>query len=227
MRMLGARAGLPLFRWDLVYLGAQLLSDERPPVKALADDVHAALSKLAAQRAALEQCEDAVIIALALVSKRDKRRDALLIETGGVARAADKAAYATLFPKRSPSALARLGLAAESAEINRILGEIAKLPADHPVRAYEKRLTAAEHALKDAATQSDEAATALALQRSAIRRLKLELDQQRLKTHGQLMVLLTDKAETESFYRATMRPPGEEEASAPADEAPAAPPPPA
>lgn len=223
MRMLGAKASLPIFRWDLVYLCAQLLGDERADVKALASPIQACLTKLCSGRAALEQSEDAAIVANALVNKRDKRRDALLIEAGGVARATDKAVYATLFPKLSPSAMARLGFAAESAEISRILGELAKLAANHPVRvAYEQELSDAEKGLKDAGEQSDEAVTALALQRSEIDRLKLEMDQLRLKTHGQLVALLADKSEAESFYRPTMSAPGQEKIVV--EEAPAAPP---
>lgn len=225
MRMLGAKASWRVFRWDLVYLIAELLGDERADVNAIAVPVQTCLGKLVAGRAALEQAEDAVIIASAQLNKRDKRRDTLLIEVGGVARVADKAVYSALFSKHNPSATARLNLTAESAEISRILGELAKLPANHPVRAaYEQELTLAEAALKAAEAQSDEAVTALALQRSEINRLKLEVDQQRLKTHGQLLVVLMDKAEADSFYRPTTSVPGEEEEESAEPEAPEVPP---
>jgi hypothetical protein len=226
MRMLGMKASWHVHRWDLVYLIAELLGDERPDVKALATPVQTCLGKLVAGRAALEQAEDMVIVASALVNKRDKRRDKLLIQTGALSRVSDKAVYATLFPKHNPSATGRLKIDAESAEISRILGELAKLPADHLVRVtYEKGLGDAEKALREAAGQSDDAVTALALQRSEMGRLKLEVDQQRLKTHGQLLTLLTDKAEADSFYRPTTSSPGEDESSEPeAVDAPAAPP---
>lgn len=105
---------------------------------------------------------------------------------------------------------ARLSLDAESIEIGRILGELAKLPADNLLRtAYEKELTEAEALLKKASAQSDQATTAFALQRSHLDRFKLTLDQQRLTTHGSLLVLLKSKAEADAFFRPTSTPPGE------------------
>ena len=217
MRMLGDKTSLQSFRWDLVYLIAQLLADKRPGVSALAAALQAAVNKLATERAAFEQVEDQSIVATALLNKSDKRRDDLLVATGGMARSSDRAVYETLFGKLSPSATGKLGLAAESMEISRIVGELAKLPADHPVRiTYEAALNDAEVALKAASSQSDSAETALALQRSQIGRLKVELDQRRLETHGQLVALLKDKAEADSFFRATTAAP---EDTAPVDKA--------
>jgi hypothetical protein len=211
MRMLGFKASLQAFRWDLVYLAAQLVSDKRPGVSGLAGPIQGYLAKINEERSAFEKAEDAVIVVSALLNKSDRLRDELLIEAGGVARASDKAVYETLFPNASPSATARLGIAAESAEVSRILGEIAKLPADHPVRAaYEKELQDAEAAVKVTAGQSDDAATAMALQRSHLDRFKLEVDKARLETHGQLVVLLKDKAEAEAFFRPTTKSPVEE-----------------
>lgn len=213
MRMLGVKASLSTFRWDLIYLLAQLTSDSRPGVNALAAGVQVLLGKVASERAVLEQAEDALIVAQAMVNKRDKHRDGVLIEAGGVARALDKALYGTLFPKQSPSATARLGIDEESAEVSRILGELGKMPVDHPVRsAYLQEMTEAEAGVKAADGQSDQAVTALALQRSQLDRFKLEADQGRLAVHGQLVSLLKDKAEAEAFFRPT--------SSSPADEAP-------
>jgi hypothetical protein len=105
---------------------------------------------------------------------------------------------------------ARLGVDAESTEIDRILGELAKLPADSALRlSYEKPLTEAEALLKTASKQSNQATTSFALQRSQLERFKLELDQQRLVTHGSLLVLLKSKAEADAFFRPTSTPPGE------------------
>lgn len=223
MRMLGFKASLQTFRWDLVYLRAQTITDERPEVKALAVPVEGLLSQIAAERDALEKAEDAAIVAAALVNKRDRSRDEVLVEAGGVARATDRAVYEVLFPSHSPTATARLGVAAESAQVSRILGELAKLPADHPLRKeYESELQDAEAAVKSAVAQNDDAATALALQRSQIDRFKLAMDKARLETHGQLVALLKDKAAAESFFRPTTRSPSEEAPEAGPD--PAAPP---
>lgn len=229
MRLLGYKTPLTTFRWDLIYLIAQLGSDDRPGVSDLAPSVQAVLTRIDAERAAYEQTEDAVIVAGALVDKKDLRRDKALIAAGGVARATDAEIYKTLFPRLNPSLTARLGIAAESAEIGRILGEIAKLPADNLLRTtYEQELTEAEALVKTADKQSDQAATAFALQRSQIDRFKLKIDQQRLATHGSLLVLLKSKAEADAFYRPTSTAPGEpaaKDTQAPeAPKAPAAPP---
>ena len=222
MRLLGHKTNLATFRWDLIYLIAQLGSDDRPGVADLAPPVQAVLAQIDAERAAYEQAEDAVVVAGALLDKKDLRRDKALIAAGGIARATDEKVYKTLFPKLNPSLTARLGLDAESVEISRILGEMAKLPADSLLRtAYEQELTAAEAMVKTAGAQSDQATTAFALQRSQIDRFKLTIDQQRLATHGSLLVLLKSKAEADAFYRPTSTPPGEPAAKD--TEAPAAP----
>lgn len=223
MRMLGHKAGVSTFRWDLVYLKAQLLADERAEVKALATPVQGLLTTIRTRRDALEDAEDAVIVAAALLQRKDKGRDGLVVEAGGVARAVDKASYAILFPKLNPSATARLPIDEESAEMSRILGEMANLPPDHPVRqAYEQELTAAEAAVKAADAQSDAAVTELALQRSQLDRFKLEMDQARLAIHGQLLTLLKNKAEADGFFRPTTNPPSP---ASPSPDEPASPPP--
>ncbi|MFS8068643.1 MAG: hypothetical protein ACMG6S_19975 [Byssovorax sp.] len=210
MRLLGTKTTLAAFRWDLIYLSAQLVSDERPGVSDLAPPVQALLAQTDAEHAAYQQTEDAVIVAGALVDKKDSRRDKILVAAGGVTRATEAEVYKTLFPRLNPSLTARLGIDAESTEVDRILGELAKLPADSALRiSYEKPLTEAEALLKVASKQSDQAATSFALQRSQLERFKLTLDQQRLVTHGSLLVLLKSKTEADAFFRATSTPPGE------------------
>lgn len=202
MRMLGLDASVSTFRWDIIYLLAQLTSDTRPGVAALAPPIQALLDQLSVERAAFEAAEDAMIIATALLNKNDKHRDSVLIEAGGVARAADKAVYKVLFGKLNPSHTARLAIDEESVEVARILGELDKLAEDHPIRAaYRAELLEAEAAVKAAGGQADEAATALALARSRLDRFKLECDTQRLVVHGQLVALLKDKAEADAFFR--------------------------
>jgi len=215
MRLLGSSSPLSAFRWDLLYLLAELGTDERPGVAELAPPVQNALQALANERAAFEEAEDQAIIAMALLHKRDKKRDRLLITLGGIARATVTEIYERLFPKRNPSQTAKLGIDEESAEMARILGEIDNLPEDHPLReGYGKSLADAQAALLVAKTQMDKAETTLALQRSQLGRFKLSLDKLRLETHGKLMVLLKDKAEVEAFFRATTKAPLEEKAPA-------------
>lgn len=215
MRMLGVKASLATFRWDLVYLIARLTADDRAEVIALAPLAQAMRDQLAAQRVAQEGAEDAQILASALLGKRDERRDEIVKILGGVARATDKGAYAVLFPNVNPSATARLPIDEESAEIARILGELGTMPDESPLRAaYLVPLTHAETDLKVADLQADAAATALALERSQTARTKLAIDKGRLEVHGKLVVLLKDKAAVEAFFRPTTRTPGEAEETA-------------
>lgn len=215
MKMLGPKAPVASFRWDLVYLLAQLTADTRPEVKALAPAIDQHLTLLKAERDSLEAAEDAAIVATALLRKRDVTRDKILVEAGGVARATDEAVYRTLFPNLSPTNTARLGVNAESAHIDRILGELTALPAGHPLReSYLQDLQEAETATKLADKKNEAAATALALQRSQVGRFKLTLDKVRLETHGKLLSLLKDKEEAESFFRPTTRAPAEDEPTA-------------
>jgi len=208
--MLGYKTSVSAFRWDLVYLLAQLTSDTRPGVAALGAPIQLLMATLQAERGAFEAAEDAAVVATALLQKKDRHRDEVLIEAGGVARASDKAVYGILFPQLNPSLTARLSLADESAQIARILGELAKLPADHPLRTeYQAELVAAEAAVKAADDQSDQAATALALQRSQLDRFKLECDQGRLVAHGQLVTLLKSKSEADAFFRPNTSAPAE------------------
>lgn len=210
MRLLGTKSNLAAFRWDLIYLVAQLTSDDRPGVPDLAPPVQTVLAQLDTERAAYEQAEDTVIVAAALLDKKDQRRDKVLIAAGGVARATDADIYKTLFPKLNPSLTARLTIDEESAAVSRILGELAKLPADNILRTtYEKALTEAEAMVKNAGARSDEAITAFALQRSQLDRFKLAVDQQRLATHGSLLILLRSKSDADAFFRPTNTPPGE------------------
>ncbi|MFO0587285.1 MAG: hypothetical protein U0441_07095 [Polyangiaceae bacterium] len=210
MRVFGGKASIETFRWDFVYLAAQTLSDKRQDVLALAPSIQAKLGEIKTERDALEAAEDQEIFATALLNKRDRARDEVLVVAGGVTRNQDKALYQTLFGKLSPSETAKLGLDAESKEVARILGEIGKLPANHPIRVtYEADITSSEAELKTAKTGSDAADTALALQRSQMFRFKLDLDKFRVELHGKLLALLKDKEEANSFFRPTKLSPEE------------------
>ncbi len=230
MRMLGTRCSLSVFRWDLLYLLARLLADKRSEVKVLGGTVQAHLDALRARRDTHEGAEDAVVIAGALLNKEDEERDKVLLEMGGVARARDKDMYKALFATYSPSKTARLPIQEESAEVRRILGELASLPIDHPLRVtYEKPLATSEKLVVAASKRSDEAATQLSLQRAQTERFKLSVDKGRLSVHGSLVVLTKDKDEAESFFRPTATDPDAtgDESGTPTVAAPAAPPGPA
>jgi len=202
MRLLGSDSSLAAFRWDFVYLLAQLTTDERPGVSDLAAPIENAIQATETRRLALEQAQAAAITASALVAKRDKGRDRLIVKMGGVARATDREVYERLFPKLNPSQTAKLGTDAETVEVTRILAEIKGLDAAHPLRmTYETNLEQAQAALAAAKSQSNAADMTLALERSHVTRCKQDWDKLRLETHGKLVALLADRTEADSFFR--------------------------
>lgn len=146
MRLLGAASSLATFRWDLIYLLAQLTTDDRAGVSSLAGPVEAAIGDLDGRRTAFEQAQAAAVIASAMVAKRDKGRDRLIVEMGGLTRATERDVYKRFFPKLNPSKTAKLGIDAETVEVTRILGEMKGLDAAHPVRLGYEALRAARGA---------------------------------------------------------------------------------
>lgn len=210
MRLLGVDSTLATFRWDLLYLLAQLSSDERPGVADLAAPIESAVNAVEARRAALEQSQAAVVIASAMMAKRDKKRDRVITKMGGVARATEREIYERFFPKLNPSQTAKLGIDAESVEVARILGEMKTLDTTHPLRlAYEANLTSTQEALALTKKSADEAEVNLTLERSQVARSKQEWDKLRLETHGKLVALLADKGEADAFFRPAANVPGE------------------
>jgi len=227
MRVFGPKAPLFRFRWDLTYLLAALLADHRAAVQNLAPAVEALLVDLRKEREAFESAEDLVVIATAKRDRRDEDVDSRLIMLGGVSRAVDKDIYERLFPGRAPSALTKLGLNKQMLENERILGELATLPASHPVRVeYEAVLTADMNELRASIKASNEAEVGLKLARSHARQLKAKLDTARVETHGKLQALLGSRKEADSFFRTVTTAPGEvdEEGGEDIEETPAIPP---
>lgn len=206
MRNMGIASKSAAFQWELLYLFSQLSTDQRPGVAALAPPVESAMNSLDARMGAYDQARAAVVIATALLHKRDKARDGLILELGGVARATGHQTYKQLFPRYSPSQTAKLAVDAETEEVTRILAEIATFAATHPLRVqYEAKLMAAQADVDAAKGQLGAAEVALKLERSQMQRCKVDLDKLRLETHGKLVALLTDKTEADSFYRPTTR----------------------
>jgi hypothetical protein len=206
MKLLGVASRPAAFRWDLLYLFSQLETDDRAGIATLAPPVEVAMQTLETRQIAYDEAQKAVIVATALVAKRDKVRDRLIVELGGVARATGREAYLQLFPRYNPSQTTKLGMDLETDEVTRILGELGTLPATHPLRLkYEKPLSDAEADFSAALAQFDAAEVALKLERSQMQRCKVDLDKLRLETHGKLLALLADKAEADAFYRPTLR----------------------
>lgn len=210
MRLLGTASSSAAFRWDLLYLCSQLIADDRTGVVALAPAVETGMNVLETRQMAYDQAHAAVIKATAIVVKRDTNRDRLILELGGVARATGRGTYTQLFPKYSPSVTAKLGMDAESEEVERIVGELGSLGATHPLRLkYEKALSDAQTDFLVARGQLASAEVALKLERSQMQRCKEDLDKLRLETHGKLLALLADKSDADSFYRPTSTAPDE------------------
>lgn len=210
MRLLGPKSTLSAFRWDLVFLyGGINAADNAPAVKALAPTVLGLITKLKAERSDFEDVENAWMVALALRTRRDNQVDAMTVELGGVARATDKAAYAILFPTLNPSQVTKLALADQLKENHRIQKELEGFPADHDLRKeYGADFLAEIAALEHADAVVDEADVALALARSKVRQLKLQLDKDRLGIHAQLVGILGDKKAADSFFRPASTEPG-------------------
>ncbi|AKF11432.1 hypothetical protein [Sandaracinus amylolyticus] len=212
MRMLGSSSSLATFRYDLVFLHASLLADDRPAVNALAPRVAAKLAELRAERDAFELAEDAAVVLRARKARRDAVLDKQVIGFGGHVRAIDPTLYAVFFKSLSPSRVAKLGLDDELEQVRRIVGELARLPADHAERAaYETSLRGALDALVTAKAASNEADTALALARSRVEQFKLELDRTRVELHGQLVTLSRSKGEADDFFRPTATAPANDD----------------
>ncbi len=210
MRMLGVDSALAAFRWDLVYLLAQLTTDDRPGVTDLAPPVQTGLEELTATRDSFEEAQGAAVVSAAMVNKRDMGRDRIIMQMGGVARATQEMVYKQLFTRLNPTKTTRLGIDEETTEVRRLLGELNTLDERHPLRvAYETSLAQAQSALQVAKTHDNEAEVTLTLERSNVRRVKMNLDRLRLETHGKLLALLKDKAEADAFFRPTQSAPGQ------------------
>ncbi len=225
MRLLGPKSTLSTFRWDLVFLyGGINAAENAPAIKALAPTVLGFITKLKAERSDLEDTENAWMVALALRARRDNQVDATTVELGGVARATDKEAYGILFPRLNPSQITKLALADQLTENHRIQKELEALPADNELRQeYGAELLAEITALENADKAVDEADVAIALARSKVRQLKLQLDKDRLGIHAQLVGILGNKKAADSFYRPASTEPGDKEAATTSDPANAPP----
>lgn len=212
MRLLGKKVTVPTTRWDLVYLDGSLVADDRPDVNAVAPSVTDLLKEVRAERDSLEKAEDLVVLAKARRQRRDQAVDRLVVRLGGVTRATDKALYAQLFPKRSPSEIGKLSLTEQVTENERIVAELATLSASHPVRVdFEKPLAQALSALRTAMKDFEAAEVQLAMARTRLAQLRVKVDKVRVEAHGKLLTILGSRKEADSFFRPEKIAPSEEE----------------
>ncbi len=221
MRLLGPKSRLSVFLWDLVFLYAGINAAENvPAIKALAPTVLGFITKLKAERSDLEDAENAWMVALALRARRDNQVDLTTVEIGGVARVTDKETYSVLFPRLNPSQVTKLALDEQLQENRRIQKELEALPADHELRhEYGAEFLAEIEALENADKAVDEADIALALARSKVRQLKLQLDKDRLGIHGILVGILGNKKAADGYFRPATTEPGTKEPATTGDAA--------
>lgn len=201
MRVLGDRASIDAFRFDLVYLEASLLADDRPEVSAIAARVRARISQLRAERDLFETAEDAAVVVTARKGRRDTALDRLVVTFGGHVRAVSPTLYSVFFRAITPTAIARAALQTEVLHVQRIIGELDALPADHAQRSYAPAFRTSLEALVLADQASQEADVSLALARSRLQQFKLATDRLRVEIFGELQTLLGSKEEADSFFR--------------------------
>ncbi|MBL8679539.1 MAG: hypothetical protein JNK05_10255 [Myxococcales bacterium] len=211
MKQLGTDASLTTIRLDLVFLHASLLSDERPEVQALATPIGVLIEQLRTERDVYERAQDAAVVTTARQGRRDATLDRLVVTFGGVARSVSPRLYDVFFAALSPSGVARAKTSREIAEVQRILGELARLDASDPLKAYEAPLRSALSALQASDTASEQTDTALALARSRLVQFKLRVDRVRVETHGKLQVVHGDRKLASEYFRSTTRTPEEDE----------------
>jgi len=103
-------------------------------------------------------------------------------------------------------------------ENHRIPKELEALPTDYDLRQqYGAELLAEIKALENTDKAVDEADVALALARSKVRQLKLQLDKDRLGIHAQLVGILGDKKAADSFFRPAATEPGHKDVATTGD----------
>jgi hypothetical protein len=215
MKQLGTDASLTAIRLDLVFLHASLLADEKADVQALATPIGTLLEQLRAERDVFERAQDAAVVTSARQGRRDSSLDRLVVTFGGVTRALSPKLYDVFFGALSPSGVARAKTSREIAEVQRILGELARLEPADPLRTYESPLRAALASLQAADTASEQTDTALSLARSRLVQFKLRVDRVRVETHGKLLVLHGDKSLAEEYFRKSTRAPEDEDDAEP------------
>jgi hypothetical protein len=204
MRILGPDATLTDFRLDLVHLASRLRADKREPLQALAPRVEAQRTSLLADRGALEDAEDQLVAAGAIVSARDadlddeEKRFALAAKLAGAEKA--------LFPV-APSKLTNAPLDEEIQLVRDQLAKLAERPADDDLRVtWEPILRAALDAVVAAKAAKSSEQSDLAVARSRVAQRKTAADSFRVEVWGSINALVQDKAAADAFFRSRTLP---------------------
>jgi len=141
----------------LLCAGAACKADKQSEVKQVGDEFLERHKQLKTVRGGVEDAEDGLVIADAVVGRSDAARDASLVSLGVFVDALGGDDGTRLF-RMSASVIVKLGYQRKTYEIEAILTRIRQYPEDHPMRVeYEQRLADENQALRDAGAGKDEA----------------------------------------------------------------------
>ena len=157
MRILGPNTWVRRHEQDLLCAGAACKADKQSEVKQVGDEFLERHKQLKTVRGGVEDAEDGLVIADAVVGRSDAARDASLVSLGVFVDALGGDDGTRLF-RMSASVIVKLGYQRKTYEIEAILTRIRQYPEDHPMRVeYEQRLADENQALRDAGAGKDEA----------------------------------------------------------------------
>jgi hypothetical protein len=200
MRLLGKGKSLRVHEKDLLHLAAIAKAHQDPRVQAVGQACWERNAALKATRKTLDDAEDLLVIAVALVAAKDVVRDATLVSMVRFADHLGGGDRARIF-NMAPSAIARLGYDSETAEIDSALTRVRQLATDHPLRnEYEARLAADNEAFQAASKSASETEQKLVAARFAVLTAKVESDRFRETQYG-VLVSLVGKAQAETMFK--------------------------
>jgi hypothetical protein len=201
MKTLGPKATLRQHEQDLLYSGARCKADPDERVQKIGDEFLQQQQVIQEVRIHFEGTEDGMLIAEALVSRRDATRDTTLIGLGAFSdslRAGDRQRLFDL----PPSQMAQLGFAEESRKIDEVSARLSQYPADHPLRlAYEVRLQEENQGFKEAAATKEAAHQRLVAARFAVINTKLDNDRFRDQQFAKLITVLGRQQADDMFRK--------------------------
>lgn len=153
MRELGLGLSLSSFRDDLVYTEAALSA--HPRTKSLAEPVLRAIGEIEGAESKEREVVRRLTRERARVSVADTELDARVTTfannlLGTVNQDRTSTLYKKFFPKEPPSVVVRLSFAEERMAVVNMVGEIGKLPPNHPLAVHRQPLSEANEALGEA-----------------------------------------------------------------------------
>ena len=199
MRAIGPNSSLRKHEQEMLFTGAKCKAHQKAEVQAIGELLLAQRKKMKTMRDELEDAEDDLVIANAMVSAKDYVRDRSLISTGAMIDAIHPGSRDKLFSK-APSVLAKLGYDKESDAIDQVLVKLKTFPENDPVRmVYEKLLAQQNQAFRKARSEQQEANLELTRIRTVVLRVKMDNDRFREQQFGALLAHVS-KVEAEALF---------------------------